>query len=187
MLIMALETVRDPDDRSFLTELFRQYHRLMFHETAKYLPDPYAREDVVQAALVKAVEKVDLLKTIDGPKLPAYLVAITRNECISFLRREHVVSAHTAGSVEELVDHLAESDSVEELVAALDRRRAIERVWPKLTDLEQMLLSGKYLLGYSDQELAELAGCKKDSVRMLLTRARRRAAALLMEEGVVPE
>ena len=187
MLIMALETVQDPDDRSFLTELFRQYHRLMFHETAKYLPDPYSREDVVQAALVKAVEKVDLLKTIDGPKLPAYLVAITRNECISFLRREHVVSAHTAGSVEELVDHLAESDSVEELVAALDRRRAIERVWPKLTDLEQMLLSGKYLLGYSDQELAELAGCKKDSVRMLLTRARRRAAALLIEEGVVHE
>ena len=76
---------------------------------------------------------------------------------------------------------------MEELVAALDRRRALERVWPKLTDLDQMLLSGKYLLGYSDQELAELAGCKKDSVRMLLTRARRRAAALLMEEGVVHE
>ena len=56
-------------------------------------------------------------------------------------------------------------------------------MWVRLTEEEQLLLEGKYILGYEDGELAGMLGCKKDSVRMKLTRARRRALRLMLEEG----
>ena len=37
-------------------------------------------------------------------------------------------------------------------------------------------------MGYKDAELADMLGCKKDSIRMKLTRARRRAFQLMTEE-----
>lgn len=182
MLSMALSAIQDPDAREFLTQAFRQYHRLMFYEAAKYIQDPHAREDVVQNALVKAVEHIDDLMRLEQAKLPAYLVAITRNESISHLRHETVVRKHSAGSVEEIGETLSDDSTVDDLIASIDRRDALGRIWPQLTQSEQQLLTGRYFLGYSDAELAETVDCAVSSVRMLLTRARRHAARLMREE-----
>ena len=43
------------------------------------------------------------------------------------------------------------------------------------------LLRGKYIEGKSAQELAEMLGCKPDSIRMKMLRARRRAFHILQE------
>lgn len=182
MLVVAFSVVQDPDEREFLSNAFRQYHRLMFYEAAKYISDPHAREDVVQNALVKAVEHIEDLMRLDPEKLPAYLTAITRNESISHLRHETVVRRHSAGSVDEMEDYLPD-DTAENLIASIDRRDALRRIWPRLTETEQQLLTGRYFLGYLDSELAETVGCAEASVRMLLTRARRHAARLMREEG----
>ena len=45
------------------------------------------------------------------------------------------------------------------------------------------ILFGKYIMGYSDKELAVQRGCSQDSIRMALTRARRNARKLLDEKG----
>ena len=69
--------------------------------------------------------------------------------------------------------------------AALLRREELTRlrdVWPRLRQEDRFLLERKYLLNQTDQELAQYLGCRKSSVRMKLTRARR-AALRLMEEG----
>mgnify|MGYP000376296232 CR=1 FL=1 len=43
-------------------------------------------------------------------------------------------------------------------------------------------IGGKVHLGLQGYELADMLGCKKDSIRMKLTRARRRAFQLMTEE-----
>ena len=50
-----------------------------------------------------------------------------------------------------------------------------------LSENDQLLLEGKYLLGYTDTELASLLKCKVGSIRMKLTRARRKALKLIVE------
>lgn len=40
----------------------------------------------------------------------------------------------------------------------------------------------KYVLGQSDEELAEIFQCRKDNIRMKLTRAKRKAIALMKED-----
>ena len=63
----------------------------------------------------------------------------------------------------------------------------LQAIWSQLSKEDQLLLEGKYLLEYSDPELAQLLGCQSASVRMKLTRARRRAQKLLKKEGVLDE
>lgn len=51
--------------------------------------------------------------------------------------------------------------------------------WPRLDENTRWLLEARYILDYSDGELARELGVKPDSVRMALTRARRKARRLM--------
>lgn len=53
----------------------------------------------------------------------------------------------------------------------------------QLSAEDRALLEGKYILGDSDEMLARTLHCKPSSIRMKLTRARRRALKLLEQEG----
>ena len=64
---------------------------------------------------------------------------------------------------------------------------ALRRVWPRLSEADQLLLSGRYILGLDDRELARLAGCKPGSVRMKLTRARRNALREMKKERCIDD
>lgn len=183
MLPLVISALEDPDERDLFSQVFLNYHRLMFYEAAKYVSDAHSKEDIVQNALLKAIEHSEDLKRIDRCKVPYWLVAITRNEAINHLRRESVISKHSAGSLEEQSDAWLDSLAQDDIADRINRKSAIGTIWPKLSNTEQVLLSGRYVLGYADAELAEVIGCKESSVRMMLTRARRHAAQLLDEEG----
>lgn len=70
-----------------------------------------------------------------------------------------------------LIDHL---DTLRRL--ELD---ALAQVWPRLDENTRWLLEARYILDYSDGELARELGVKPDSVRMALTQARRKARRLM--------
>ena len=59
---------------------------------------------------------------------------------------------------------------------------ALARVWPRLDEDTRWLLEARYILDYSDSELAREMGVKPTSVRMALTRARKKARAMLRPE-----
>ena len=63
-----------------------------------------------------------------------------------------------------------------------ERRETLRRAWSRLDDGSRDLLAGKYILEKSDDEIAEELGCASGSVRMKLTRARRRLLETMKEE-----
>ena len=75
-----------------------------------------------------------------------------------------------------------ERRQMEEYMISKDEIDELVRRWPKLDDRSKMLLEGKYILGKSDEVLAEELSIKPASVRMALTRARQCAYQLLAEE-----
>lgn len=50
-------------------------------------------------------------------------------------------------------------------------------VWTQLKERDQALLNMKYILDYTNDEIAEFFGVKPESIRMMLTRAKRNLAA----------
>lgn len=83
-------------------------------------------------------------------------------------------------SLEDVASQDLTEDSGEQMESMLTRLEVLH-LMEKLSPEDQLLLHGKYIEGRSDQELAEQLGCKTDSIRMKMLRARKRAFRILQE------
>lgn len=73
MIPLYILAIEDESDREFMTGLYIQYHRLMYHEIYKLLHDPWATDDVLQAALEKLIDRIGQLREMDRTHLVNYL------------------------------------------------------------------------------------------------------------------
>ena len=77
---------------------------------------------------------------------------------------------------------IAEHRQMEDLLISKEEIDELVRRWPQLDAKSKYLLEGKYILGKSDEVMAEELSIKPASVRMALTRARQCAYQLLTKE-----
>lgn len=173
------------DDQNYMYWVYEKFSRLMFSTALKYVSDKSAAEDLIQDVIIKLITKISTLRKLSRCALSSYIVISVRNASINYLRQQESGRKHM---VEEAFDELYSdirdtSVSPEDMVLFSERKNAFYMVWEMLLEKDRDLLMGKYVLELSDKELAEMCGCKTDSVRMLLTRARRRALAIMKEES----
>ena len=161
----------------FMEELYMKYRRLMYATALKLVSGRETAEDVVHDAVVKLIEKEETLRTLNRCALTSYVVYTVRNTAINHLRRQDTRSRPSvpAGALPEDFESADEAPGPEELALLAERSERFAEIWGTLPDDTRTLLAGKYLLEKSDAELAETFGCSAASVRMKLTRARRRA------------
>ncbi len=185
MVAMVYSMEDQPSDREFMDQMYMEFERLMFFTARQYTSKAEIAEDIVQESLVRLYEKVRTMKPMKHVVLAAYIRATVRNTAINVLRkmnreRDYAADAET--------DAFAQADQEWVLNTMMDLsgyRVLLSKIWPRLPEDDRLLLEGKYILGYSDQELAEEIGCQANSIRVKLTRARRRALAIIQEqEGV---
>lgn len=183
MFLCAMEN--EPNDREFMVHLYTDFERLLFYTARQYVSAPEAVEDIVQESIVKLCEKIQTLKSMNKIVLAAYIRATVRNTAINALKEMGYEKEHLADKkcdTEAAVDQQFFPDAVMDLARY---RELLSKVWPKLSREDQILLEGKYILGYNDYELAKEIGCKPGSIRMKLTRARRHALTIIRDqEGV---
>lgn len=169
------------DDRQFILNLYQEFCRLMFFTAQKYCSDPLQQEEVVQESLRKLIEKVGTLRTLQPAVLASYLVATVRNTAISYLRAQAKDKAVI--SLEDLREEPASQKSMDEALILQEELAPLRSIWPQLSEEEQYLLEGRYLLEYSNVELGTQLGYDPAHVRMKLTRARRKALKLMKKGG----
>ena len=71
----------------------------------------------------------------------------------------------------------------DELMIAMENRERLYEIWGQLPEEDLILLEGKYILRCSDSELAEQLHCKPNSIRMKLTRVRRKVFGMMNSGG----
>ena len=173
------------DDQQYMEGLYHQFKRLMFATAGKYAADPADREDLVQSALVRLVKKLPTLRTMERCAQASYIVFTVRSVAIDALRKGGRQLQGTSLE-EEALQVPDEAPTMDEYLLARERVDRLRTIWPKLGEEDRLLLEGKYLRDCSDRELAQLLGCRADSIRMKLTRARRRALKWMTEGEVEP-
>ena len=87
MIAAILLQIENEDDRDFMAELYERYRRLMLSEIYKLIHDPWVAEDLMQDTVVKLIDKVDLLKTMNAKRLSAYAVTAAKNGARDYLRK----------------------------------------------------------------------------------------------------
>lgn len=166
-------------DQVFIQKLYQDHKGLMIYTASKYTDNPSDREDIVQEALLRLMKNISVLRNIPCCNLKRYIVLTVRSV---FLDMQKKRSAEVVLSLEEekleavLRRELLQEDGISELSAKLD----VWRLKKELPEREWVLLEGKYMRELPDELLGQMIGVSGDSVRMLLSRARKKAKDILI-------
>lgn len=179
MIPFCILAIENDDDREFMAELFLRYQRLLYNEIYEILNNPWNTEDILQATLVKLIDKIPELRKKEETKLVSYMVVATRNNTYNFLRAQKK-SAQVSFEEYSGQENSASADrQIESGMIAKEEIEEMVRRWSQLDERSKHLLEGKYILGKSDEALAEELSINPASVRMALTRARQNAYQIL--------
>ena len=171
------------DEQAFILNLYKQYRQLMNNIVKKYISDYNVVEDLIQDALVNLIPKTSTLRKLDENALSAYIAVTVKNVIKNYIKREKTINKHRADNeFNECVDIEQRHElTPEEILLINERIGEFNKVFKKLSDLDQDVLMGKYILDLTDQEIGDLTGYKPNSIRMVLTRARRKALEIMKE------
>lgn len=174
----------DEADRTFqMTEdAFRTFYELTARPVRVYLArmtgDERLAEDLLQEVYYRFLRSTVTFESDDHRR--NYLFRIATNLIRDHRRRPWV-------EVPALSDADAEIRQVDSHVADRAARRIdVSRALAQLKPRERSLLWLAYALGWSHEEIAGALGVKAPSLKVMLSRARHRLAALLKDSGGVP-
>lgn len=178
--ILAIE---DETDRAYMTALFFQYQKLMYSTIQKVTNDHWLIDDIFQTSFEHLIGKIDLLKDLDRNRLVNYLIVTCRNTAYNMCRS---YSAHITEDLDEYATILPDKTQpshLDDYLIQKDRLSSLKSIWPKLDTRSQNLLEAKYILGKLDSDIAKELDIKEASVRMALSRARKKAYELIKRDA----
>lgn len=183
ILPLLLLTIVDNNDRDFLESIYNNYNKLMYSEILKITGEIQATEDIMQECLIRLAEKIPLLQSLDNARRINYVITAARNTAKNYLRSKSGINfCSLDDETSNISNMVTDGSSVEEDVILCYDMEKFEAAWQKLDEASRMLLEGKYILKKDDSELAEFFGIKPASVRMMLTRARKKALRLMTDK-----
>lgn len=184
-MLIFTTMINDVDDRAFMQEVYQQNERLMYAIALKYASNTQDCEDIVHDTVEKLCKNIAKIKELPNSALRAYVVYAVRNTAINFRKHQSTINRH----IQQLSgdDSNSEYDQPESIIERIEdlqeKRTRLTKVWTQLTDAEQELLYRKYVLDQTTKELAGIFQCSRDSIRMRLSRARRKSLRLMKGEG----
>ena len=165
------------DDQAYMAWLYEKFRGLMFQTARKYADNPRDCEDIVQSAVIKIFENIEQIQGKEIRVVAGYIVTTIRNTAINYQEHQAVMQKHNGDYMrEEIVSMPSKIGIPDEWVLRSERGQIMCAVMDKLSERDRFLLEGRYILEYSDEELAKQLGCAPQSIRTSMTRARRRAA-----------
>ena len=184
MIPFAVLAIEDDSDRAFVTDLYLRYNRLMYAEILKIVKNQCDPEDVLSVTVIKLIEKLPTLKTMDEHKRVNYIITAAKHNAITaaIKQSKHSSNSITDDEMWEEIDRSGLSETVEESIDRRENVSRLKKVWILLDAKSRYLLSARYFLFMEDSEIAEELGIKTDSVRMELSRARKKVKDLLAEK-----
>lgn len=185
MLIIPIAAVLNEDDRHFVEYLYQAYIRLMYYEAYKFYSEKNQAEELIQTAWIKLMEHLDTVYKLSPKKRAAYIVSIVRNTGIDDSRKKKTRNYLNLSELNDVfLDSIPSDTVVEEFVtnhiSALELAEAINQLSPNF----KYLLTAKYVLEKTDEEISEQLGIKPSSVRVYLLRAKQATLRILTEESL---
>ena len=163
----------NPGNRQFFQEFYDQYKDFLFYMAGQYARTSVEREDIVQEALVRLIQNSDTLQTLTHGQRVKYIQLTVKT---LWLDQQKVREKEDLLFLDQAI--LEACRDPEPVTAAGE---AVKNLRKTMSPRDWMALEGKYLLGYSHEELASLLDMDPHSLRTTVSRARKRARKILEE------
>lgn len=182
MVPVIILTIEDESDREFMTRLYLDNERIMYSEMRKMGADTWIMDDVLQDSLIRLIDKIDLLRSLEPRKQVNYVITTVRNQLKNYYRKKERIRVYSLDDEESFIGKtVSAEDSVEDFIFKKEQVSRLRIIWPRLSESTQQLLECKYILGQSNEEIASIFKVKPESIRMKLTRARKEALGYLQD------
>ena len=155
MIPLCILTVEDDSDRTFMTSLYEQYNRLMYHEIYKILQDPWTTEDVLQNALEKLIPKVKELRLKEHNHLINYIIVTCRNLAKNYLRDNKRHSVFSFDESFDCPDYSNDQVEIEWRLIRSEHYLKLTQIWPLLDERSRYILEARYIQEKSIVDIAE--------------------------------
>lgn len=175
-------TPSEADNSAIITEFFLNHKTLLYAEAWKYLTLQEDVEDIVYETLARIMGHIETFRRLLPREQLQYAKAIVRNLSYIHLKRS---SRFTMLPFEDVDTYLTMDENLlpESIVSRGIQLDQLRKIWAQIPVGDRLLLEQKYILKWTDQELASILGIQPQSVRMRLTRAKRRVIELLKAQG----
>ena len=178
----AMRPARDTD-MALVADIYERHKGIMYKTALECIGDDSDKSVVVHDAIVRLAEHADTLRRLNDSALAVYVAATVRSVALNRERRKalerRIIMDVDISEVDDIDSGPTYEERFIEAEAHRDRLRYLREALSELSDTDRELLVGKYMSGESDEALARRFGVSPESVRMKLTRARRRAKAII--------
>lgn len=181
MIPVFILNIEDDSDRAFMEYLYIEHRSTMFKTAMRILRHKEDAEDVVQAACLSLCKKISLLRTLECNTLRSYVVISIKNFAINLLRNRGRKPELLWGDTDYCDSLLNGQNAVQEDPIFNFDQDLLNSAIIKLPQRERHLLEKKYVLQFSDEEIAKDFGVKPASVRVMLMRTKQRLRTLVEE------
>lgn len=168
-------------DREFFQRFYDQYKDFIFHSAIKHTPGEFDYEDIVQDAVIRLLINIPTIKEIESPQIYKYLALTVQSAVYDRLRGK--INEASIPFDEETIDILlSKEDPSPDDVSRLSAKMETSKLKKELPARDWIALEGKYIQGYSQEEIGRLIGVAPDSVRTILMRARKKSLEILQRD-----
>lgn len=175
VIVLTAEQMEQP----LLPQLMERHGALLLY-LASQQAGREAAPELVQHTLLWLAERQKDWAGLEEAPLAAYLAAALRRQWEALGRQSRAQQSWQVQPTEQLAHP---GPSVEEQAILSQQKQSLAKIWPRLAQEDRLALEAKYILQLNDKEIARQLGIKPASVRMRLTRARRRALREMEKEG----
>ncbi len=173
-------------------ELVRRYQVLAFRTAYLITGDASEAEDAAQTAFVKAWSALDRFEIaprsfrrlsndeeLPEPSFRPWLLTIVANEARN---RRRSAMRHPTVELDDALDHTgSDPESPESIAEANERRETLVAALNQLSDSDRQVISMRYVLDLSEQEMANALGVPRGTVKSRLSRALQRTRQRLLD------
>lgn len=165
MLILVFDT---PEDRDKFIRIYENYEKTIYCTLCRYNLDSYTKEDLSQEINIILAEHLDDIDLNDYHKTRNYIITITRDYCLNYLRSK---SRHPEDFLEDISESQTKLEDILDSLIIKEQLHKLEEEINKLDDVYKSVLELKYIAGFSNDEIASFLKIKKKTVEMRLYRA----------------
>jgi len=187
VMLMAEQIYATPisqSDRAFIQQFYEENKQFLFFLAGKYVSTWEDCEDVVQESMIRFIRNRTILQELDRVRCKKYILLTVRSAVLDMQRKQVGNSAQSYD--EQRLDALICRELIKaEWMSSISAKLDVQQLRQELSSREWILLEGKYIYGYSNEELGRRIDVSADSVRSLLSRARKKARTMLAKEGRV--
>lgn len=172
-MILYLQMIEAPAERSKFEQIYIRYKSMMYAAAFSILRNEQDAEDAVHHAFVKIAENISKISEPECPKTRSYVVTIVENTAINIYRKK---KRHPSVSLDEEGPWLA---------VEYTGSNELARCMAQLPGRYRQVLLLKHHHGYSTKEIAKMLDLTAANVAKIEQRAKEKLEILCKEAGIL--